>query len=124
VNIEYFGMFPKEKRISSELFKEVYANGAHIDGQYVYAKVLHTDTSLDSRFGVVVPQSTVAQSAHRSRVKRRITHALKQCVDQLDTGYAMVVFAKEDIRGIANEKIQHDIQNLLEQVVENGKSVH
>lgn len=103
-------MFNKQKRINSERFKEILKSGKKIFGKNIH--ITYLDNNLThSRFSIVVPKKSFKKAFLRHRIKRQVTHALKE-VEVNFKPLDYILFAKESVKPLTFDEIKGELNDL------------
>lgn len=100
-------MLPKNRRITTPLFKEVLKNGKRVHGDYTTVRYLKAETG---RFSVVVPTSVSKKAVDRNKLRRQVRAALEK--QTLPSVYA-IIFLKKDATHASQQALKTDIVSLL-----------
>lgn len=103
-------MLPKNKRITTPLFKEVLSNGKRVHGDYTTARYQKSDTA---KFSVVVPTSVSKKAVERNKLRRQVRAMLEN--QALPSVYA-IIFLRKEAKNVSQHALKTDVVSLIKRL--------
>lgn len=107
-------MLPRSRRLVSDKdYKEVYKFGSSVRGKFFKILFLKTNNEDMSKAGVVVSNKVSKKATERNRIKRVVRSFLRDYIDQIETGWKVVVVAGPEAAGTDILDLRQDLADLL-----------
>lgn len=105
-------MLKRQNRIyENKDYNFIYKNGKRIAGKYIIIFIRKNTLNIN-RFGIVCSKK-VGKAVIRNRAKRQLREIIRKNMDQLHTGYDIILICRSSIRGEAFKDIEKDFLNLM-----------
>ena len=89
-------MFPRNQRVTTNLFKEIGLKGKRLDSLRASISFIRTSSSDPLKFAVVTPKKVFRTAVSRNSVKRKVLTYVREVFGH-DKGYATIVFLKQPL---------------------------
>jgi ribonuclease P protein component len=106
-------MLPKNKRVTTELFKKVLKEGKSIHTPALSFKYYRETTPGLSRFSVFVPKKVLKLASKRNYLKRKINTSLSKVYSKVENSFVGVIYAKNSTIGMKPEELSKEIEEIF-----------
>jgi len=86
-------MLPRDRRVTTELFKETLKKGRSFSSKGLHLKVIEVEGKTKISFSV--PKSVEKAATKSNKLKKSGLKALKTIIDEVKDGYVVIVFLKK-----------------------------
>ncbi len=109
-------MIPKNNRLTTNLFKEVFLKGKSVFGPEISLVYIKNSSGVHSRFSFSVSKKVAKTAVLRNRIRRRSYVALSPLLDGITAPVLGVLVVKKDISTLTVEQTRTLLQNLLKRL--------
>lgn len=102
----------KNRLIKNKDFKEVLKKGYFFREQYLAMKSLKTDFA-DTKIGFIVSKKFSKRAVMRNKAKRILSEILRLKIDNIKTGFDIVVIPSQEILNNNFQNIKQAVDNLF-----------
>ena len=107
-------MLPKQRRISKDLFEEIFKKGYSFYTDLLGLKTLkRPESGTKSAFSVVVSSKVASKAVTRNYLKRRTRYVLEKNLDRIKEGFFCIINLKQDVSGLEFLEFEAKILDIL-----------
>ena len=107
-------MLSKDKKINTQLFKEVLNKGKTHHFTYFSVKTLKSPVNENkSKFTIVVSKKIVKKAISRNLIRRRFFNIIKDIYKDFPTPYAFIFFLKKEGKELNYKDLKKEIEIIL-----------
>lgn len=106
-------MLPKEHRLTKEKdFENVFKNGVSFFTKILGIRYAKNNLNI-TRCGIIVSQKISKKATARNKIKRRLREILRFYINDIISGYDLIVLTRAEIADKEYEKIFKDLEYIL-----------
>lgn len=109
-------MLPKLNRLPKSAFDVVKEKGVVINGRLLGVSFLRRDIRDDDnllRVGIVVSKRISNKAVNRNELKRILRQVVKRMLNELKSGYDIVLLSKKGLLGSNRQEIENELRMLF-----------
>jgi ribonuclease P protein component len=98
-------MLPKQHRINTQLFKEIFAEGKNFHSELLFLKIAPLEND-EVRFAFVVSKKTAKLAVTRNKIKRRARAITSKKLSEFKKGIGVIVFLKKGVENLKSAELE------------------
>lgn len=95
-------------------FKKVFEKGKFYHSDFIKIRFLKNDLKV-TRFGIVVSSKISKKAVSRNRIRRRLEEIIRIRLDQIRSGFDIVVLFEPEVIGKNHKQIEQVFVNLIKE---------
>ncbi|MCK5021850.1 MAG: ribonuclease P protein component [Candidatus Pacebacteria bacterium] len=109
-------MLSKDKKINTQLFKEILESGKMYSSDLFSLKYLRSSIEENSRFAVVAPKKQFKKAFQRNFIKRKVFNIIKDVYEDILPSFNIIFFLKKEVKDSNYEELKKEIITSLKQI--------
>lgn len=106
-------MLPRKYKLKKENnFKKVFKQGKYYQEDFIKIRTLKNDLKIN-RFGFIVGLKISKKSTQRNKIKRRLEEVIRLKLDQIKSGFDIVILVNQEITEKGYQEIEKTLINLF-----------
>ena len=106
-------MLSKDKKINTNLFKEILSSGKKKSFKYFYTLILENKEQEKSHITCVAPKKQFKKAVERNEIKRKCMVILKDLYPTIPSKYNIILFLKKEIYKLNSQELKKEIKSIF-----------